>query len=63
MGDNDAPDMRALFIASGPDIKPAGPLPTFDNVDVAPLLRDLIGLPPGQGLDGDDAPFRVALRK
>ena len=61
--DNDAPDMRALFIASGPDIKPAGPLPTFDNVDVAPLLRDLIGLPPGQGLDGDDAPFRVALRK
>jgi len=61
--DNDAPDMRALFIASGPAIKPIGKIPTFDNVDVAPLLRDLIGLPPGQGLDGDDAPFRGALAK
>lgn len=61
--DNDAPEMRALFIASGPAIKPIGRIPTFDNVDVAPLLRDLIGLPPGQGLDGDDAPFRGALVK
>jgi len=55
--------MRALFVASGPAIKPIGKIPTFDNVDVAPLLRDLIGLPPGQGLDGDDAPFRGALAK
>lgn len=61
--DNDAPEMRALFIASGPAIKPIGRIPTFDNVDVAPLLRDLIGLAPGQGLDGDDAPFRGALVK
>jgi predicted AlkP superfamily pyrophosphatase or phosphodiesterase len=61
--DNDAPEMRALFIASGPAIKPIGKIPTFDNVDVAPLLRDLIGLPSGQGLDGDDAPFRGALGK
>jgi predicted AlkP superfamily pyrophosphatase or phosphodiesterase len=61
--DNDAPEMRALFIASGPAIKPQGRIPTFDNVDVAPLLRDLIGLPPGQGLDGDDAPFRGAVAK
>lgn len=61
--DNDAPEMRALFIASGPAIKPIGKIPTFDNVNVAPLLRDLIGLPPGQGLDGDDAPFRGALGK
>lgn len=61
--DNFAPDMLALFIASGPAIKPLGKLPTFDNVDVAPLLRDLLGLPPGQDLDGDDAPFRAALAK
>ena len=61
--DSDAPEMRALFVASGPAIKPIGKIPTFDNVDVAPLLRDLIGLPPGQGLDGDDAPFRGALAK
>ena len=58
-----APEMAALFIANGPAIKPAGTLPGFDNVDIAPLLRDLIGLPPGQGLDGDDAPFRAVLMK
>jgi predicted AlkP superfamily pyrophosphatase or phosphodiesterase len=61
--DNDAPAMAALFIASGPAIKPLGRQPTFDNVDVAPLLRDLLGLPAGSGLDGDDAPFRAALAK
>ena len=59
--DNFSPDMLALFIASGPAIKPLGKLSTFDNVDVAPLLRDLLGLPAGQNLDGDDAPFRAAL--
>jgi hypothetical protein len=55
--------MAALFIASGPAIKPVGALPAFDNVDIAPLVRDLIGLSPGQGLDGDDAPFRAVLVK
>ncbi len=61
--DNDAPEMRALFIASGPAFKAAGKIPTFDNVDINPLLRDLLGLPAGQGLDGDDAPFRGVLAK
>ncbi len=61
--DNNASDMRALFLASGPAIKPLGKIATFDNVDVAPLLRDLLGLPAGTGLDGDDAPFRAALGK
>lgn len=61
--DNFAPDMAALFVASGPAIKPLGPLPPFDNVDVAPLLRDLLNLPQGSRLDGDDTPFRVAIGK
>ena len=60
--DNDAPEMRALFIASGPAVRGRGVLPTFDNVDIEPLLRDLIGLPQATGRDGDDAPFRDALR-
>lgn len=58
-----APEMAALFIASGPGIKPAGKLAGFDNVDVAPLLRDLLDLPQDPGLDGDDAPFRAALAR
>jgi len=59
--DNMAPEMAALFIANGPGIRPAGALASFDNVDIAPLIRDLLGLPAGANLDGDDAPFRGAL--
>lgn len=59
--DNAAPDMAALFVAAGPAIRPAGKLPPFDNVDVAPLLRDLVGLPQATDADGDDAPFRPVL--
>ena len=60
--DNHAADMRALFIANGPAFAAGKRLPTFENVDVAPLLRDLIGLPPGTGLDGTDAPFRNVMK-
>jgi len=59
--DNQAPEMQALFIAAGPDIAPKGTIPTFDNVDVYALLRDLLGLPPKADVDGTDAPFRKAL--
>lgn len=61
--DNAAPDMRALFIANGPAFVPGRRVETFDNVDIAPLLRDLLGLPAGTGLDGDDAPFRGVMTK
>ena len=61
--DNDSPDMRALFIAHGPAFVPGKRLPTFDNTDVAPLLRDLLGLPADPALDGDDKPFRAVLRR
>ena len=60
--DNAAPDMRALFIANGPSFARGVTLPTFGNVDVAPLLRDLIGLPADPKLDGTDAPFRAVLK-
>ena len=61
--DNFAPEMRALFIASGPAFRPGTRLADFDNVDVAPLLRDLLGLPAATDIDGDDAPFRGVLRR
>ena len=61
--DNQAPEMRALFVAHGPAFVPGRRLAAFDNVDIAPLIRDLIGLPPATGIDGDDAPFRGVLRK
>lgn len=58
--DNMSDDMTALFIANGPAFRPAK-LPAFTNVDVYPLLRNLIGLPPKPGIDGTDAPFRDVL--
>lgn len=61
--DPHAPEMRALFIANGPAFRPGVKLASFDNVSVAPLLRELIGLPPGQGLDGTAAPFERARRR
>ncbi|NYT42957.1 alkaline phosphatase family protein [Sphingomonas sp. R-74633] len=60
--DNMAPEMSALFIANGPAFRP-GVLPAFTNVDVYPLLRDLIGLPAKPGIDGSDAPFKDVLRR
>nr|WP_277998501.1 ectonucleotide pyrophosphatase/phosphodiesterase [Sphingomonas liriopis] len=61
--DNRSPDMAALFVANGPAFAAGKRLASFDNVAINPLLRDLIGLPAGVGLDGDDAPFRQVLNR
>ncbi len=61
--DNMAPEMRALFIANGPAFTPGKRIAPFDNVDVTPLLRDLVGLPAKTGLDGDDAPFKTVRKQ
>ena len=61
--DPDDPRMAALFLASGPAFKGRAVLPQFDNVDVYPLLRDLLGLPRATDIDGTDAPFRDVLRR
>jgi predicted AlkP superfamily pyrophosphatase or phosphodiesterase len=61
--DNMSPEMNALFVANGPAFRSVVTLAPFPNTDVYPLLRDLIGLPPVTGKDGDDAPFRDVLRR
>jgi len=58
--DNMAPEMEALFIANGPGFARGRTVPAFDNVDVYPLLRGLIGLPQAPGVDGSDTVFRSA---
>ncbi|HEX5182997.1 MAG TPA: ectonucleotide pyrophosphatase/phosphodiesterase [Allosphingosinicella sp.] len=50
--DNRAPDMRATFIAAGPDLRRGLRIPAFDNVDLYPLLARLIGIAPLAN-DGD----------
>ena len=59
--DNRAPEMAALFVATGPNFRPGVALPAFDNVDVHPLMMRLLGLKPRPS-DGSDAPLRPALR-
>lgn len=61
--DNAAPEMAAVFIANGPAFRAAGQLAPFDNVDVEPLLRDVLHLPPASGIDGDDRPFQAILKR
>jgi len=59
--DNADPLMAATFIANGPAFRPGVKLPTFDNVDVYPLLVKLIGVAP-QKNDGDLGDLAPALK-
>ena len=59
-GNNDDPEMRAVFVAAGPDIARGGALPEADNVDVYPLVMALIGVAPLPN-DADDRLVRAAL--
>ena len=38
------PEMKALFVAAGPDIRPGIALEPFENVDVYPLIAKILGL-------------------
>lgn len=56
-----APEMQSIFIANGPDFRAGASLPIFTNTDIAPLLRQLIGLPQADRADGSIDPLRPAL--
>lgn len=49
-------EMRAIFLARGPAFRSGVSIPAFDNVDVYPLLADLLGIVP---LPGDAQPGRL----
>lgn len=38
------PEMKAIFCAAGPDIRPGTRLPAFENVDLYPLIAKILGL-------------------
>ncbi|MFG6485728.1 ectonucleotide pyrophosphatase/phosphodiesterase [Roseateles sp. BYS78W] len=61
--DNMAPEMNSLFIANGPAFAAGKVLPEFENIEVYPLLRQLMGLPAATGVDGDGAVFRSAFNR
>jgi predicted AlkP superfamily pyrophosphatase or phosphodiesterase len=55
------PEMAATFIAAGPAFRAGVVLPVFDNVDVYPMLMQVIGVP-ALASDGDIAGVRAGLR-
>jgi predicted AlkP superfamily pyrophosphatase or phosphodiesterase len=57
----ETPEMRATFVAIGPDFVGGTQLPGFDNVDVYPLLAHLLHIDPAAN-DGTLAPLLPALR-
>jgi predicted AlkP superfamily pyrophosphatase or phosphodiesterase len=55
-----SPEMAAVFVAEGPAFKRGVTLAPFDNVDVEPLMAQLLGLK-GPKVDGMAATFRSVL--
>jgi predicted AlkP superfamily pyrophosphatase or phosphodiesterase len=47
--------MQAIFYATGPNIKPATKIPSFENVNVYPFIAKILGLKLPGKLDGSEA--------
>ena len=46
------PEMKAIFYAEGPDVRPGVKVGTFENVNLYDFVAELLGLKPAQN-DGD----------
>jgi predicted AlkP superfamily pyrophosphatase or phosphodiesterase len=59
------PDVKATFIAAGPDFRPGVQIPSFENVDLYPLVARILSLDishlPSGPIDGHIEPLLAAL--
>jgi hypothetical protein len=55
------PEMKAIFFAAGPDIRPGVQLKPFENVNIYPFLAEILGLKP-PAVDGTLDVLRPALK-
>jgi hypothetical protein len=53
--------MKALFVATGPDIRAGVTVAPFENVNVYPLIAKILDLPAGQ-IDGDVNVLQIILK-
>ena len=60
--DNALRDMQATFYCWGPAFKSQLTIPVFDNVNVYPLITQILGLPIPYGIDGDPKVLRGILK-
>jgi predicted AlkP superfamily pyrophosphatase or phosphodiesterase len=61
--DNLLPSMRATFIAMGPDIRAGVTVDDVENIDVYPLMTELLGLKPAADIDGRAGRIRGLISK
>jgi alkaline phosphatase D len=59
--DNDSQDMHTIFYGAGPAFKKGYVQPTFDNIDVYPLIIEILGLDPAPN-DGNFENVRGMLK-
>ena len=55
-------EMKALFVAEGPDIRTGADVQPFENVDVYPFIAQILGLPVGK-IDGTAKPLEAILTR
>jgi predicted AlkP superfamily pyrophosphatase or phosphodiesterase len=55
------PSMKALFVATGPDIRGGVTVQSFENVNVYPLIAQILGLPIRK-IDGDLKVLQIVLK-
>jgi predicted AlkP superfamily pyrophosphatase or phosphodiesterase len=55
------PEMKAIFFAGGPDIRPGVQLKPFENVNIYPFIAEILGLTP-PAVDGTLDVLRPALK-
>jgi hypothetical protein len=60
--DNAFPSMRAFFLISGPGIREGAVVDEVRNVDVYPLMAELLQLPTASGIDGEAGRIRKAVK-
>ena len=60
--DPDLPSMKAIFLLAGPGIRAGVTIPEVENIDVYPLMTELLGLRPAAGLDGQPGKIRSLLK-
>jgi len=61
--DNAFPSMRALFLVAGPGVREGVLIEEVRNVDVYPLLAELLQLRPASGIDGEAGRIRKLISK
>ena len=60
--DPDLPSMKAIFLLAGPGIPAGLTIPEVENIDVYPLMTELLGLSPATGVDGQPGKLSSLLK-